>query len=271
VGKHRLRALACVGAVLALGVQAGCGGGAATDTTAGGGELQTIEEGKLIVGSDIPYEPFEGGDPPDYEGFDIALVNEVGDRLGLEVEIQDTPFDTIIQDLQGGKFDIVASALSITPEREQEVAFSDPYFQADQSLMVKRGSDVASTEDLEGRTIGAQKATTGADYAEDETSAGSVRTYPEINDAFNALNNEQIEAIVNDYAISKHAEQNYDDLVVVETIPTEEAYGLAAAKDSTGLLAEVNAALEEIVADGTYARIYEEWIGGEPPEEYRAD
>ncbi|MBA2763167.1 MAG: amino acid ABC transporter substrate-binding protein [Thermoleophilaceae bacterium] len=258
-------------ALAATALLAACGGEPATDTvaTGDGGGVQTIEAGTLIVGSDIPYEPFEGGDAPDYEGFDIDIINGVADRLELELEIIDTPFDTIFRDLGQDKFDMVASATTITPEREKEVAFSSPYFQADQSLMVKEGSDIASVEDLAGRTIGAQKGTTGATYAEDETEAADVRTYPEIVDAFNALQNEQIEAVINDFAISKFAEESKPELTVIEAIPTDESYGLAVALDNTTLLDAVDAALAEMITDGSYAEIYEEWFDEQPPEGFR--
>lgn len=256
-------------ALAATAVLAACGGGSATETTATG-ELQTIEPGVLTVGSDIPYEPFEGGDPPDYEGFDIDIVNGIADRLELDVEIVDTPFDTIFTDLAQDKFDMVASSTSITPERLKEVDFTVPYFQADQSLMIKDGSDITSVDDLGGRTIGAQKGTTGATYAEEDTDAADVRTYPEIVDAFDALQNEQIEAVVNDFAISKFAEESKPDLTVIETIPTDEVYGLAIAKGNTQLLGPVDAALEEMIADGSYAEIYEKWFEEEPPKGFRA-
>jgi polar amino acid transport system substrate-binding protein len=254
--------------ILAAAVAAGCGddeesttGG---DTTAA--ELQTLEDGVLTVGSDIPYEPFEGGDAPDYEGFDIDVVNAIATELGLEVEIQDTPFDTIFRDVSQGKFDMVASATTITPERQKTVDFSDPYFQADQSLMVRSDSEIESTEDLGGTTVGAQKGTTGASYAQNQTDAATVRTYPEIGDAFTALNNTQVDAVINDFAISKYAEGSNPDLTVVERIPTEEYYGFAFAKGNTGLVDAVNDALQKIKDDGTYAEIYETWFDEDPPE-----
>src|SRR5918994_2469363 len=135
----RLTAVAAVLAIAAVGVGAGCGGDDDDNgggTTAAEGQLNTIESGKLIVGSDIPYAPFELGREPNYTGLDIDLVNEIGKRLGLTVEIQDTSFDTIFRDLAQGKFDMVASATTITPEREKTVDFSNPYFEAEQSLMV---------------------------------------------------------------------------------------------------------------------------------------
>jgi polar amino acid transport system substrate-binding protein len=101
------------------------------------GEPKTQESGKLIVGSDIPYPPFEEGRAPNYTGFDIDLVNEIAKRLKLDVEYQDTSFDTIFRDLAAGKFDLVASATTITPAREKTVSFTDPYYSAQQSLAVK--------------------------------------------------------------------------------------------------------------------------------------
>ncbi len=170
-----LPALAATAVLACMRWRTGDGPPTATD------ELQTIEAGKLIVGSDIPYEPFEGGDAPDYEGFDIDIINGVAERLEPRDSRSSTPRSTRSSATSAqDKFDMVASATTITPEREKEVAFSSPYFQADQSLMVKEGTDIASVEDLAGRTIGAQKGTTGATYAEDETEAADVRTYPEI-------------------------------------------------------------------------------------------
>ncbi len=256
--------------ILAAAVAAGCGDDDETTTEGDGGAtaaaIQTIQEGTLTVGSDIPYDPFEGGDPPDYEGFDIDVVNAIAENIGLDVEIKDTPFDTIFRDVAQGKFDMVASASTITPEREETVDFSNPYFQADQSLMVRSDSDIESTDDLAGAIVGAQKGTTGAAYAQDETDAATVRTYPEIGDAFTALNNTQVDAVINDFAISKFAEESNPDLVVVERIPTEEYYGFAFAKGNTALVDAVNGALQEIKDDGTYTEIYERWFDEAPPD-----
>src|SRR5947209_2571919 len=106
--------------------------------------VPTKTAGVLLVGSDIPYVPFEFGNPPNYTGFDIDLVRALGKQLDLRVQIQKNPFDTIFRDLAQGRFDMVASSVDITPQRAKVVAFSLPYFNADQSLMVKRGSSVKS-------------------------------------------------------------------------------------------------------------------------------
>ena len=140
-GKLRWPVIAALMLVAATLLATGCGdddGGG----SGGGGGLETITEGQLRVGSDIPYAPFEFGREPDYEGFDVDIVNEIAKRLDLEARFVKTPFDPIFRNLAQGRFDMVASAATITPERQRTVAFSDPYFPADQSLMVKRGSDI---------------------------------------------------------------------------------------------------------------------------------
>ena len=242
----------------------GCG-----DDNGGGSStsgLNTITEGKLQVGSDIPYAPFEFGRAPNYEGFDIDVVNEIAKRLELDAEFVKTPFDPIFRNLAQGRFDMVASAASITPEREKTIDFSDPYFPADQSLMVKRGSDIKSTDDLEGKRVGAQIGTTGADYAKDKVNAETVRTYDLIDDAFKALETGQVDAVINDFPVSKYAERSHKDLQVVQRISTGEEYGLGFNKDDTKLRAEVNRVLKEMKDDGTYTRIYKKWFEEDPPD-----
>jgi ABC-type amino acid transport substrate-binding protein len=245
-------------------VAVGCGDddeGGATDSAA---QLDTISEGKLTVGSDIPYAPFEFGRAPDYKGFDVDLVREIGKRLGLDVEFVKTPFDTIFRNLVQGKFDLVASSTTITEERKRTVDFSDPYFAADQSLMVKKGSGIETVEDLTGQVIGAQLGTTGADYAKENIDAESVRTYDLIDDAFKALQTGQIVGVINDCPISKYAERSKPDLEVVQAIETGENYGLAFRKDADALREAVNRRLDEIKRDGTYDRIFRKYLGTDP-------
>lgn len=264
--------------LVALVAAAGCGGdgddGGEGERAAGGDggaqvDLGLNRAGTLTVASDIPYAPFEFGRAPDYEGFDIDIVTEIADRLGLELAVEDTSFDTIFRDLAQGKFDLVAASTSITPEREQTVSFSIPYFRADQSLMVRDDSDIGSTADLAGATVGSQKGTTGADYANDETEAESVRTYGEIADAFNALEAGQIDAVINDFAISKYAEESKPRLRVVERIATNENLGLAVGKQSTALLEAVDEQLRAMIDDGTYATLYRKWFEEDPPAEFQ--
>jgi ABC-type amino acid transport substrate-binding protein len=264
-----LTALVAVTLLLATALLVvGCGGDDDDEEQGGAApsaqKFDTISEGKLTVGSDIPYAPFEFGQAPDYKGFDVDLVREIAKRLELDVEFVKTPFDTIFRNLAQGKFDMVASSTTITEERKRTVDFSDPYFAADQSLMVRKGSGITTVEDLKGEVIGAQLGTTGADFAKEEIDAESVRTYDLVDDAFKALQTEQIAAVINDCPISKYAERSKPDLRVVRAIETGENYGLAFAKDSDTLREAVSGALDEIKRDGTYDKIFSKWFGTDP-------
>jgi polar amino acid transport system substrate-binding protein len=255
--------IAALTLVAAMLVAASCG----DDDGGGGGggsNLQTINQGEMRVGSDIPYKPFEFGQAPDYQGFDVDVVDEIAKRLDLQARFVKTPFDTIFRSLAQGKFDMVASATTITPEREKEVDFSDSYFPADQSLMVKKGSDIKTVDDVDGKVIGAQLGTTGADYARKKTKASSVRTYDLIDDAFNALEAGQVEAVINDCPVSKYAERAHQNLVVVQAINTNELYGFPFRKGADALRTAVNRELAKLKENGDLAKISDKWFQGRP-------
>jgi polar amino acid transport system substrate-binding protein len=251
-------------------VLSACGGDDSDSGSSGsgGGDVSSelITEGTLTVGSDIPFPPFEFGQSPDYEGFDIDLVNEIAKDLELDVSIQDTSFDTIFTDVAQGKFDMVASAATITPEREQQVDFSDPYYEAEQALLVPSDSDVATVEDLDGLTVGAQDGTTGEAFANDETNAGSVRGFPNGPAAIAALQNGQVEATIIDLPVAQDAiDKGETGFKLATTIPTGELYGLAFAQDTPALLSAVNESLASMKTDGRLNELYQKWFGVDAP------
>jgi polar amino acid transport system substrate-binding protein len=266
----RLTAVAAVLAIAVIGVGAGCGGDDDDDGGDGGGaNLGLIQEGQLLVGTDTPFPPFERGQPPNITGFDIDVVNGIADKLGLEVTYQDTSFDTIFRDVAQGKFDMAVAATTITPERQQTVSFSDPYYQANQSLLVTAGSDIRTVDDLGGATVGAQDGTTGEDYANDETDAAQVRGFPEGPDAVNALRAGQVDAVIIDQPVAVDAVESLGggDIEIAQEIVTSELYGIYVPKDKTALLEEINSALRELKDDGTLADLYQRYFPGtEPPE-----
>ncbi|WP_119065803.1 basic amino acid ABC transporter substrate-binding protein [Rubrobacter indicoceani] len=266
--KLRLTVLAAL--FLASGSLAACGGGGGSESGDSGGEEGGGSGGgeTLTIASDIAYRPFEfdqGGEPV---GFDIDLMNEIGNRAGFTPEYQNVTFDGIIPGLGSNLYDAAISAMTITPEREEQIDFSDPYFDADQSLMVPEASDVESVEEgLESSVVGVQIGTTGASQAEgfqQDGLIGEVRTFDTIEDAFSALDNGQVDAVINDLPVSQdRVNQSDGALKLVQTIPTGEQYGIAFPQDSD-MVEPVNQALQEIKDDGTYAEIYEEWIGRAP-------
>jgi polar amino acid transport system substrate-binding protein len=263
----RLMAVAAVLAIAALGVGAGCGGDDDDNGGGGGNELGLIQEGQLLVGTDTPYPPFEIGQPPNITGYDIEVVNAIAQKLGLDVTYQDTAFDTIFRDLAQGKFDMVVAATTITPEREQKVDFSDPYYAADQALVVAPGSDIKTVEDLADKTVGAQDGTTGEAYANDETDAADVRGFPEGPDAIQALKAGQVDATIIDQPVAQEALDKEGGIEIPTIIPTGELYGLPTAQDSDALREQINKALQEMKDDGTLKGIYQKYFKIDPPQQ----
>jgi polar amino acid transport system substrate-binding protein len=267
--KSRLLFLMSALAVMAAMVLVACGDddGDSDSSSSGDVSSELITEGTLTVGSDIPFPPFEFGNPPAYDGFDIDLTNEIAKDLELEVDIQDTSFDTIFTDVAQGNFDMVASASTITPEREQRVDFSDPYYEAEQALLVPEGSDVTSVEDLSGLTVGAQDGTTGEAYANDETDAGSVRGFPQGPAAIAAVRNGQVDATIIDQPVAQDAvDKGQAGFEIVTTIPTNELYGLAFAQDTPALLEAVNESLANMKEDGRLNDLYQKWFKIDAPD-----
>jgi len=244
--------------ILALSlVVAACGG---TDT----GEFDLVQEGKILVCSDIPYPPFEFEDGAEYVGFDVELMGAIGDELGLDVEFIDSGFESITAGtaMVGGECDIAASAITIKPEREENIDFSDPYFDADQSLMVKADSGITSLADLDGMRLGVQSGTTGEGYAQENKPAGTdLVGFAESGQLFLAIEAGDIQGILQDLPVNAERLVGDDTLTIVETYPTEEKYGLAVKEEGKeALLDAVNEALATIKDNGTYDDIYDKWF-----------
>jgi polar amino acid transport system substrate-binding protein len=251
-------ALMCTGLIA-------CGDDDAESSSANG--LDTKTPGVILIGSDIPYVPFEFGDPPRYKGFDMDLMREIVKRLDVKMDVQKTPFDTVFRDLAQGRFDMVVSSVTITDDRKKLVDFSLPYFNADQSLMVKKGSGIKSLDDLGGKRVGVQIGGTGEHYVDENLDDVTKRTYDVIGDGFNALAAGQVDAVLNDFPSSKFAERQYPALEVVATIPTEEQYGLVYPKGSDQLRKRIDGLLRELKQDGTLDRIYQQWFETDAPAE----
>jgi polar amino acid transport system substrate-binding protein len=245
-------------------------------------QFSTIKEGVLQVGSCLDFPPFESVEGGDEVGFDVDLTEAIAERLGLTVEWVRADFDTIFTALAGGQFDMVAAAVTATgdtgEERAQVVDFSDFYFNSRQSLAVNVAEtpDIQSTADLgEGDVVGVQKGTTGADWAKEnlEPQGVQIRTYNTITPAFADLEAGTIVGIVNDEPATAGViqEQQLEGTVeIVEPIDTNEKYAFPFSKDNPELREAANTALGEIIADGTYTTIFEQYFPGtEVPAEFQ--
>ncbi|HJU57864.1 MAG TPA: transporter substrate-binding domain-containing protein [Actinomycetota bacterium] len=247
----------------------------ATGETAAIPEFTTLEEGVLQVGNCLDYPPFESVVDGDEVGFDIDLVEAIAERLGLTVEWIRADFDTVFTAVAGNQFDMVAAASTITEDREQIVDFSDPYYASRQSLTVNTSEspDITSTDQLgEGDIVNVQKGTTGKLWAEENLVPQGVelRTFQLASDMFRDLEAGNAVGIINDEPASVEIIKDLPDLEVVQAIDTNENYGFAFSPSNPELREAFNIGLQMVIADGTYAEIFEEYFPGvEVPEEYQ--
>ena len=237
---------------------------AAASTSAAAGELTTVEAGKLTMATNATFPPYEmTTDAGEFEGIDIETAQAIADKLGLELQIDDMDFDAALLSVQQGKADIAMAGITVTDERKAVMAFSDSYATGIQSIIVPEGSDIASPDDLAGKKIGTQRGTTGYIYCTDDFGEDSVVAYDNGLTAVQALNNGQVDAVVIDNAPAKEYVAANPGLKVLETSYAEEDYAIGMSKDNTALVEAVNAALEELKADGTLQSIVDKYITAE--------
>jgi polar amino acid transport system substrate-binding protein len=264
-----VRRLALLPFLLALTLLlAACGGDDAADDDADPEvppaeepSFGTVVEGRLTVGSDIPFPPFEyRGDDGELTGFDVDLIEEIADRLGLETNWIETDFDTIFTQLAAGRFDVVASATTITEERAEMVNFTDTYYLAQQALVVnsEETTDIRAVEDLSaGDVVAVQSGTTGEAWARENVPEGvDVRSFPNAPDTYIALEAGNVTAVIFDEPSAVAEAADREGLEVVTVIDTGEQYGFGVNPENEELLEAMNAVLQELIADGTYAEIY---------------
>lgn len=228
-----------------------------------GGE-KVVKEGKLTVCTHLPYEPFQYKEGGKIVGFDVDLVDLVAEDLGLEQSIVNTPFEGIEtgQTMNTGKCDLAAAGMTITEERAQVMDFSDPYFNATQALLVKKGAGYDSLESLSGKTLAVQVGTTGQEYAEQNAPDDvELKVFEDLALLTAAVKTGDVEAAINDNGVLyDYVEQNPDTEVSVE-FDTGEQYGFAVAKDQNDkLLQTVNDVLAQAMKDGTYEKLFRKYF-----------
>ena len=246
-------------------VFAGCGGG--------GGEQAKTDDAKkpdkIVIGLDDEYAPMGFKDEQNkIVGFDVDLAKEAAKRLGTEVEFKAIDWNSKEAELKSGRIDIIWNGLDITPERQQNMLFSDPYMDNRQIVFVKKGNDqgITSEADLAGKTVGTQAGSTAEAYIAGnealKTSLKEFKTYGDYVSAFMDLENGRIDALVCDeivgrYAMSKQ-EGKFDALNV--TVGPVSEFGIAFRKDDNELRDKVQKVFDEMVKDGAAKKISEQWF-----------
>ncbi|MBM7566279.1 glutamate ABC transporter substrate-binding protein [Paenibacillus sacheonensis] len=258
------------------GTNSGTNGGGNKDANGGAnGEAASAlgdikSRGKLVVGVKFDTKLFGLKDPAsgDVEGFDIdiakALAKEIlGDET--KIELKEVTSKTRIPMLNNNDIDMIVATMTITEERKKEVDFSDVYFKAGQSLLVKKGSPIKSIDDIKkGTKVLAVKGSTSVDNIKEKAPDATVLEFDNYQDAFSALKAGQGDTLTTDNAILYGMAVQDPGYEVVGEPFTDEPYGIAIKKGSTDLLNSVNAGLKKLHDSGEYDKTYEKWIGKAP-------
>ena len=223
-----------------------------------------LTDGVLTVGTNAAFPPFEYlGDDGDPDGFDIALIEAIGEKLGVTVEVMDMEFDSLCTSV-GNRIDVAIAGMTVDPEREKTVTFSDTYYKASQNVLVP-ADDTAITDmaSLEGKVIGVQQGTTG-DMIADEIAGADVRRYNTFALAVEDLKNGNLDAVIidqNPAEVFAGENEGVLKLLGAENFGfTDEYYAIACPKDDTALVASINAALAALQTDGTFDALVAEYI-----------
>lgn len=240
----------------------------AADTTEAADAVasEALADGVLVVGTNAEFPPFEFvGDDGEADGFDIALIKAVGEKLGVEVQVENMEFASLVSSI-GSKIDVAIAGMTVTDERKEAVDFSESYYVAVQYVLLPEGSEIATAEDLKNKTIGVQLGTTGDIIASDIEGA-TVNSYNKAVDAVNDLVNGRVDCVIVDKNPALVFESKFQEdgskVTAVDGAQFEfdaEEYAIAMPKGDTALADAINGAIEELKADGTFEELVKTYI-----------
>ena len=229
----------------------------------GGDKGMTIEKGKLIMSTNAEFPPYEmTTDDGGFAGIDIEIAQAIAEKLGLELVIDDMDFNAALLAVQQGKSDMVMAGVTVDPDRQKVMDFSNSYATGVQVIIVKEDSNVTA-DTLGDFMIGTQKGTTSDIYCSDDFGAEHVTTYDSSITAVQALINGQVDCVVVDNAPAQELVKANPGLKILDTEYVTEDYAIGFAKGNTELVEAVNKALAELTADGTIQKIIDKYITAE--------
>ncbi|MCL2400367.1 MAG: transporter substrate-binding domain-containing protein [Defluviitaleaceae bacterium] len=224
------------------------------------------ERTTIIMGTSADFPPFEfiaeggQGRHGQYDGIDVAIAVRIAEHIGADLVIHDADFGALIMALNGGSIDFIAAGMTIRPDREEEVSFSIPYFNAMQYIVVRAGNtDIASANDLSNTFVGVQIGTTGDFFVTDNVGGTEPIRYNRANEAFMALRAGQLDAVVIDSATAlMFVGAAGGELAIVRDYAAFESeyYGIAVRHEDTDLLASINEVISEMVANGEIEALF---------------
>ncbi|MGW0809591.1 ABC transporter substrate-binding protein [Nonomuraea sp. NPDC002799] len=270
-------ALALTAALTLTACGSDSGSGTGSSTTSAGASAaagaQLVQPGKLTVCTNIPYEPFQfKDDTGNIVGFDVDIVDLAAKKLGVTQNIVDIDFAVIKSGaaMAAKKCDVAAAGMTITPERQQNIDFSEPYFDATQALLAKKGTGAKSLEDVKakGLKLGAQASTTGLDYV--KKNGFDPTEYADSSKELLALQAGQADVVVQDLPVVLtwlKKPEVAEKFELLASLDTGEQYGIGLKKGADPvLLKTINEEIAKAKSDGTYEKIYVKWFGKKPGE-----
>jgi len=228
---------------------------ALTSCQAKGKTLAEVQEaGKLVVATSPDFPPFENLEGTEVVGIEIDIIKLICQELGVELELVQIPFDSVLPGVQRAKYDVGVSGITVTPDREKNTLFSDVYYIAAQSIVVRADSDIDSKDDLAGKKISVQSGTTAEDFClEEKYNVDSYESNPE---AKIALTSGKVEAWVVDNLTAIQMCKADSSVKILDESMTEEPYAFAFCFGSEDLVEAINEALNKLIDNGTVAEIF---------------
>ncbi len=278
------KALALAMAAMMAAAMTACGGkteettAAATTQAAASGETEATQEaaseeaakeaaseskGTLVMATNAEFPPYEFHEGGEIVGIDVEIARAIAEEMGMDFEIEDIAFDSIIPEVQSGKADFGAAGMTVTEDRLMSVDFSDTYATATQVIIVQEGNtDIATPDDLANKTIGVQLGTTGDIYVSDVEGA-TVEQYNKGFEAVQALTQGKVDAVVIDGEPAKVFVSQNEGLKILDEAFTTEEYAICVKKGNTELLEGINAAIAKLKESGQLQEIIDKYITAE--------
>lgn len=244
---------------MVIGCFAGCGDESKTAST-------SSEESKkiLVMGTNATFPPYEYvDDNGKIIGIDAEIAAAVAEKMGMELDIRDMEFDSLVTAVANKTIDIALAGLTVSEERKLSVDFSDTYATGVQVVIVKEDSAIKSIDDLKGKKIGVQAGTTGDIYCTEDFGQDYVKQYSSGALAVAALKNGQVDCVVIDDEPAKNFVKVNEGLKVLDTEYAVEDYAAAISKENTELKDNFNKALKELKDEGKLAEIINKYIPAE--------
>ncbi len=227
-------------------------------------KLVTVKEGKLIMATNAYFQPYEFYEGEKIVGIDAEIAEKIAEKLGLELEISDMAFDSIITAVNEGSADFGLAGMTVSEDRLKDVDFSISYASGVQSIIVPENSAIKSADDLsaDGATykVGVQLGTTGDVYCTDDFGDERVTSYPNGNEAVNALLKGDVDCVIIDNEPAKAFVKNNAGLKILDTSYADEDYAACIKKGNTALREAIDEAIEELIEDGTIDAIVDKYI-----------